>query len=181
MTALLFPDNTVLVNFGLMGRVDLFARIVRDNGAWTLTVSEECERSAQVPGHESLVEFRALLGDPMIPALAERIDTGLLRAQLAQPGDAPTRHLGEAEAIAIISHRGLSAAFVTDDVGARRLALANGGIRTYSTTDLLKLAVRAKLTSEDGAWALVELLRAHGRMVGNVPRTFVKFQNWCER
>lgn len=130
------------------------------------------------PGLSELARMPAILGDPILPTRAERVDLALYRARLASPGDPPTRHLGEAEALAIISNRGLGEVFITDDNGAKLLAAALG-VRTYATTDLLLLAVRARLLTLDEAWQLVGVLRANRRPTGAAPTDQSGFRAWC--
>jgi hypothetical protein len=50
MTALFFPDNTVLINFAMINRMDLLERLANGNGAWCATVAAECRKSADFPG-----------------------------------------------------------------------------------------------------------------------------------
>lgn len=181
MAHLLFPDNTVLVNFGLMGRVDLFAELVDGRGAWTNTIAEECRRSSRQAGLESLARMPEILGAALIPTPVERIDTLVLRERLAAPGEARTAHLGESEALAILVSRRLSAVFITDDRGAARLAAAEDvQVRTYTTGDLLRLAVRSKRLDADTAWDLVTLLRSKSRHVPGMPESRVHFDHWIQ-
>jgi hypothetical protein len=179
MSALLFPDNTVLVNFGLLSRVDLFAELVDGRGAWTYTIATECDRSAQREHLESLSRMPDILGTPLFPSVRERIDTYSLRARLAAPGDPPTAHLGEAETIAIMLAREIPGAFVTDDRGARRLAQAPDiQIPIYTTGDLLRLAVRASRIDADTCWELLQRLRSLDRRIPGVPGARGDFDHW---
>lgn len=163
MTVLLFPDNTVLVNFALIGRIDLLERIANRNGCWCATVASECARSARVPGLEGLRGVPAFLGESLRPeSRAEYLDVMLLRTELARPGDLPHHHLGEAETLAIMIRRALSAVFVTDDGAARRLA-AKHKVVTYSTWDLLRLAARTSLVDVDALWTYIQILRSERR------------------
>lgn len=123
--------------------MDLLATIVGENGAWCATVKFECHKGASIPGLESMSEAEDIFGDPLFPEGAEHIDINLLQEQLRGPGDGDSAHLGEAETITIIRRRRLPAAFVTDDGDARRHAESEG-IRTYTTWQILKLAVATK-------------------------------------
>lgn len=160
MTTLLFPDNTVLVNFALINRVDVLQHIMSGRAAWCATVASECARSAGEPGLAAMTDFAGTLGDPFYPETqAEHLQVRLLREELAVPGDGPARHLGEAETLAIIMSRKLEAVFVTDDRGARRLAAVHE-IRCYTTWDMLKLAGgRTKLIDPDALWGYLQTLR----------------------
>jgi hypothetical protein len=120
-----------------------------------------------------------ILGQPLIPTPAERIDTATYRTQLASPGDDPKKHLGEAETLAVITGQALNAVFVTDDHSAAALVQAVTGRPCYSTTDLLKLAVRTSRLSADAAWALIGILKSNGRHPRGVPTSFDAFQKWC--
>ncbi|AEH08929.1 hypothetical protein FsymDg_1462 [Candidatus Protofrankia datiscae] len=54
MAVLLFPDNTVLINFAILNRMDLLGRLANGNGRWCATVAAECDASAQQPGLAAL-------------------------------------------------------------------------------------------------------------------------------
>jgi hypothetical protein len=115
VATLLFPDNTVLVNFAIMSRMDLLARLANGNGQWCATVARECARSARVAGLAALNDAGSIFGEPLLPNAVELQDARIMRDQLASPGDSRTAHLGEAETLAIITRRQLVCFFVTDD------------------------------------------------------------------
>ncbi len=46
MAALIFPDNTVLINFASVHRLDLLRAWLRDRGRWTEAMAYEAQRSA---------------------------------------------------------------------------------------------------------------------------------------
>jgi predicted nucleic acid-binding protein len=180
VTPLLFPDNTVLINFALINRADLLARIANSNGRWCGTVARECARSALEPGLGDLQQMPEIFGEPLRPETgAEHIDVGLLRDDLAQPGDEKHQHLGEAETLAIMLRRNMNGIFVTDDKSATRLA-ASRGVRTATTWGLLRLAVTVKLIDADTAWGYVQVLRGQGR--GSPPGVFDRrtFDRWLD-
>ncbi len=180
MTTLLFPDNTVLVNFAHIKRCDVLQHIMVGRAAWCATVASECARSATEPGLDGMAAFAATLGDPLYPETpAEHLQVRLLRDALAVPGDGPTKHLGEAETLAIILARGLEGTFVTDDHGARRLAAVHE-IRCYTTWDMLKLSGRVKLIDPDALWGYLQTLRELGR--GNPPGVLShsSFEAWLQ-
>jgi predicted nucleic acid-binding protein len=107
-----------------------------------------------------------IFGEPEFPRDAEYQDIRVLRDELAQPGDQPTSHLGEAETIAIILRRRLTCFFVTDDRGAARLAAKNN-VPTVTTWHLLKVAHRQGWVDADTLWGYVQTLRGQGR--GGLP------------
>jgi hypothetical protein len=100
MSALMFPDNTVLINFATINRMDLLERLANGNGRWCATVATECGESAKFPKLAALDGAREIFGEPLFPDEAEHQDVRVLRDQLAGPGDRPSQHLGEAETIA---------------------------------------------------------------------------------
>lgn len=181
MSLLIFPDNTVLVNFALMGRVELLESLVRGRAAWTMTISGECHRSAQEVGLEALLRMPEVFGEPLLPTPAERRDAQLYRERIAGKDLRPNASLGEAEALAIINRRHIEGAvFVSDDAGAREIA-PRLGIVVYSTLDLLGLARRTNLIDTGDMWSCIEILRSKGRRIGPAPATFESFTEWVRR
>ncbi|MFH8252909.1 hypothetical protein ACH3VR_21260 [Microbacterium sp. B2969] len=177
-THLLFPDNTVLVRFARVQRMDLLAALVRGNGRWCGTVAGECDRSAQEPGLETMAQAHAMFGEPLrLQTGQEIVDTTTIRTSLAAPGDPVTRHLGEAETISIITNRRLTAFFVTDDRDAAQRAEEHG-IRTYTTWDLLRLAVRIGALTADEAYDYVRELGGHREKLIQV-QTRAAWTEWC--
>lgn len=139
MPKLFLPDNTVLINFAIIRRMDLLAELLKGQGAWCVSIARECAKSQAY--HPDLDQAGAMFGSPLVPTAAERIDTNILREAMASPGEPATQHLGEAETIAIITARRLDCLFLTDDGGAAVLARRHG-IAAVSTWDLLRLAHR---------------------------------------
>ncbi|MGW6280539.1 hypothetical protein [Kribbella sp. NPDC055071] len=162
--SLFFPDNTVLINFAVIGRVDLLEKLANGNGRWCLSVSQECARSARIDGLSALNGVRDFLGRPLEPTPAELLTTRMLREAMAAPGDRPTKHLGEAETIAILTSRELrsTAVFVSDDTGALIHAEAHG-IKIADTWDLLLLAERVGMISAEVHAQYVAALRSADR------------------
>jgi predicted nucleic acid-binding protein len=173
----MFPDNTVLINFAIINRMDLLGRLANGIGRWCATVATECAESAKLPELAALSVALEIFGEPLFPDDAEHQDVRVLRDQLASPGDPATQHLGEAETIAIIVRRRLSCFFVTDDGSARRLAAQNG-IQVVSTWHLLKIAHRAGLLDADTFWGYVQTLRGRGRGTPPGVRDRPSFDQW---
>lgn len=101
----------------------------------------------------------------------------MLRNQLASPGDPPTKHLGEAETVAIITRRRLSCFFVTDDRDAARLASQNG-ITVASTWRLLQVAHRKKWIDADTLWGYLQTLEVNDRGTPPGVRDRAAFDKW---
>lgn len=180
MTALLFPDNTVLVNFALTHRMDLFEQAAGGGrGRWCGTVAKECVLSARLPGLEDLGRVPDILGTPLYPETgAERLEVHHLRTELATPGDRPTDHLGEAETLAIITCRpDMTAFFVTDDRGAARLARTRE-VQTITTWELLRILLRRTRIAEDEARVFVQTLHTARRALPRGCRTEHDVWRW---
>lgn len=177
MSALFFfPDNTVLVNFGHINRVPLLGQLT-PNLAWCEVISQECAESARQPGLASLHYAGQVFGPPWKPTDAERELTFELRTAMMEPGDGPTKHLGEAETIAIITTRQTHAIFITDDGGARRSAEAEG-IKVITTWDLLRAAHRRGHLTVQDAYADAQTLDSLGRGWPPCGRSLVAFAAW---
>jgi predicted nucleic acid-binding protein len=177
VASLMFPDNTVLINFAIINRMDLLERLANGNGQWCATVSGECAESARYPGLAALSTAETIFGEPLYPNAAEHQDVQVLRDQLASPGDPPTKHLGEAETVAIITRRRLSCFFVTDDGDAARLASQNG-ITVASTWRLLQVAHRKEWIDADTLWGYLQTLRVNDRGTPPGVRDRAAFDKW---
>jgi predicted nucleic acid-binding protein len=175
----MFPDNTVLINFAILNRMDLLSRLANGNGRWCATVATECAESAERPELAALDGVPDIFGEPFRPDDAEHQDVRVLRDQLAAPGDPPTKHLGEAETIAIIVRRQLTCFFATDDREATRLA-ADNGVRTASTWLLLRVAYRKGWLDADALWGYVQTLIGQGRGAPPRVRDRLSFNKWLD-
>jgi predicted nucleic acid-binding protein len=173
----MFPDNTVLINFAIINRMDLLERLANGNGRWCATVATECKESAKLPALAALDGAGQIFGEPLFPNEAEHQDVRVLRDQLAGPGDRPTQHLGEAETLAIVVRRRLPCFFVTDDRGAARLATKNG-IGVADTWHLLKVANRKGWLDADTLWGYMQTLGGQGRGAPPGVRDRPSFNKW---
>lgn len=177
MPLLLFPDNTVLINFAYIHRMDLLCRLAH-NGAWCATVALECDRSSKQAGLEDMAQAHSIFGEPLRPETgAEHIMARTFRTQFAKPGDGPKQHLGEAETLAIIACRSLRAIFITDDRSVPVLADKHG-ITIVTTWDLFRVAAHAGYVDRDALWSYLLILRQKGRggPPGVTGRT--SFEDW---
>lgn len=172
MPPLFFADNSVLVNFGFLQRMDLLEQVLRGHGTWCHGVSVECDRWSTKEGYSSLSQAWAFLGRPHEPTRSERLDTLVLQRELAEMKDGRVgpdwvpdgRDYGEAETLAIIGRRFRDAVFITDD---RRAALRAAGsvdqrleripVRIITTCHLLRMAVRTPLPLDrDESWTCIQ-------------------------
>jgi len=179
-SAAVIPDNTVLINFAHINRMDVLKRLIRDRGIWCASVAQECSNSAKQAGLEALEGAVEIFGDPLYPDTeAEHLDVRLMRLELAQPGDSRYAHLGEAETIAIVTRRQIDAIFITDDRGAARLA-KKYQVRHTSTWSLLRLASRAGFLDRDTVWSYVLMLANAERGAPSDVRTREQFEKWLD-
>jgi predicted nucleic acid-binding protein len=177
MAVLIFPDNTALINFAIINRMDLLSRLANGNGRWCATVSIECARSARVPGLAALDDAPEIFGEPLFPDDAELQDVRVLRDELASPGDQPSKHLGEAETLAIVARRHLNCFFVTDDRDAARLANKHG-VRAVDTWRLLSVAYRKDWLDADTLWGYVQTLQGRSRGAPRGVSDRLSFDKW---
>jgi hypothetical protein len=152
----------MLINFALIDRMDLLDRLANGNGRWCATVATECAESARLPELAALHGAQAIFGEPFFPDDAEHQDIRVLRDELARPGDQPSKHLGEAETLAICVRRQLRCFFVTDDRDAARLAFAHG-VQAVDTWALLRVAHRQVWLDADTLWGYAQTLQRQGR------------------
>lgn len=176
MSLCFFPDNTVLVNFGHTNRLPLLRDLIPDR-RWCEVVAQECAASANVPGLANLRHVRDIFGEPLTPTERERDRTFELRDQMRKPGDAATKHVGEAETIAIITSRSIKAVFITDDKGARSTAEA-AGITVITTWDLLRIAHRKGLITGAEAYSDTQTLESLDRGWPPCGKTSAEFTRW---
>ena len=171
MDCFFFPDNTVLINFTLLDRSDLLEWFVRGAGAWTLSVARECERSARIEGLSAMAGWCTVFGTPLVPGPAELVDAHAIADRMRSPGEhSPAQHMGEAETLAIVLRRRMSAVFLTDDHAAARAAAAEPLVRgVASTSKILALAEAAGRIQHSEARGYLAHLLNEGRVMGNPP------------
>ena len=176
MSLCFFPDNTVLVNFGHINRLPLLAAMIPDR-RWCEVVSQECAESARVPGLANLRHARDIFGEPLTPTERERSRTFELRDQMRGPGDAATKHVGEAETIAIVTSRDIKAVFITDDKGARASAEVRG-ITVITSWDLLRIAHRKDHIALAEAYSDAQTLDSLDRGWPPCGKSLADFTRW---
>lgn len=174
---LLFPDNTVLINFALIRRMDLLERLANGNGRWCASVASECRKSSRREELGALARAAVIFGEPLYPDRAELQDTLALRAELEAPGDAPDAHLGESETLAIMIRRDLRGFFVTDDRAAMSLA-ARKRVQAVTTWQLLLVATKTGFLDPDTLWGYVQTLDRSKRAIPPGVRDRLTFDAW---
>lgn len=158
---LLFTDNTVPINFSLIHEIPLLRELLNGQGAWTGTVQAECENSVSTGLYSELEDVAGFIDHLYLATDDEWKQARAIRRDIAKPDEPFPKSFGEAESIAVILNRGLSAAFLTDDGGAadyveqRKL-----GLQIISTAELLALAVElGHITEDTGRNHIMDLSR----------------------
>lgn len=172
---LVFADTTVLLNFGLCDAISLLHAIVGERGTWTQTIRGECrrkERDFDIEGTADAVE--EFFGDPLWPDDAEHKSIRSLRATLAKPHEHPDKHLGEAELITIIEHRGLNALIVTDDQDVA----PHTGAPCITSWDLIGLGIKKRVIDEPTARRMRTRLLQEKRVHIHEIRDASMFEVW---
>jgi predicted nucleic acid-binding protein len=179
VSRLFFADNTVLINFALLDRMDLLGRLANGCAAWTAAIRRECRASADALDNDQLRGAAAIFGTPVRMTDPRTIREALtLLEQMREPHDPADRHRGEAETIALIAVEHTGSLFVTDDADARSRAQERG-IRSVSTCQLLRLAIRVDALTAHDAWAYVCELRRRGRTLHDSPHEESTYMQWC--
>ena len=173
----MFPDNTVLTNFALINRMDLLRRLANGKGRWCASVASECRNSAKRRDLAALDDAEDIFWRAHVPGSSRTPGCAGAAQPASRPGDPRTRHLGEAETVAIAVRRQLDCIFITDDRAAARLA-ANNGITVATTWDLLPMAHRMSWVDADTLWGYVLTIEGHGR--GSPPGVWDRqsFNKW---
>lgn len=175
MVSFFFADNTVLVSFATIGRMDLLQTLFNGKGAWCPTVRDECHDSANFPGLGSIIDADTFLGAPIMPTKSELLRAQQFRTQLAKPGESKYKHLGEAETLAVMVGRYNFEILVTDDLDAKRLA-AHHNVRVVTTLGLLKLVERLNLAQPHDVIDYLRVLRSRG---APVITSVTDLRNWA--
>ncbi|MEU6244576.1 hypothetical protein [Streptomyces sp. NPDC047024] len=170
--ASLSPDNTVLCNFGTVGRLDLVRKVLDGHGRWTEAVAEEARRSAAYVRGLTQLRAEGWLGEPIELcteaeiALADR----LRRAVFGGTRSEPMRHLGEAETLTLIQTREefAGAVWITDDRDAGEYARGRGISVKNTVTLMREAAVAGQIHYTEGHRLLLAMV-ADGRHIRGIP------------
>ena len=165
MSALWFPDNTVLCNFAAAGNLNLLRDLIDGRGRWTEAIAYEVSRSARVHPALGDIPGAGWLGDPIAISLDESMRVEAIRvAALGGARADPLQHRGEAETCYVIRHvTGIrESVLITDDEAAydfgRQL-----GILTWDTRTLVENLVANTTLNAVDAFALFMAMLDAGR------------------
>lgn len=163
-----FPDNTVLVNFACISRIDLLKEILRDRGRWTDAIAYEAQRSARIYPELGSIARDAWLGDPIevTDRKEQMIIESIRRAAFGGSANEPLKHLGEAQTCHVIrTNPEFSASFwITDDHDAAEYAKRQG-ITTRDTQDLISEGVQDNCVSRDDGFKILQQMAQLGQAV----------------
>lgn len=162
----LFPDNTVLCNFGVVNRLDLLETILNGRGRWTSAVAGEAEASAQYVPALRAVASAGWMSDPIeITEDTDILHIDRIRRVVFGGTDAkPLQHLGEAETCYVMTTwpEFASSWWISDDRDALRYAKRQG-IPAYETIDLMAMAVNDGDIVDAVAFEIMQRMASCGR------------------
>ena len=161
MTLAVFPDNTVLCNFGSVHRLDLLEKFLDGRGRWTEAVAYEASRSAAY-----VTDLLELVADGWLDGPIEIDDRreideidAIRRAVFGGTEAEPLKHLGEAQTLYVIRNRVefSDAIWISDDQEAVAYARVNG-IPVKETMHVVAEVVQyGWLSAADGHGMLVQM------------------------
>jgi hypothetical protein len=168
-----FPDNTVLINFGTVSRLDLLRDWLRGRGRWTQAVSDEAAASAShVQALLGLVE-KGWLGSPIEidqPAAIREVER-LRRSVFGGAMSRPRQHLGESQTCYLLKFETAWSGswWISDDVDSVEWARFQG-ITVRTTLDVIReLVADGDLTAAHGYRLLEQMVEA-GRFNVAMPK-----------
>ena len=164
---LVVADTCSLVNFAVMGRVDLLEATLLGRAHWTQAVEYEVRMMASGIQTLKLIVDGGWLGHAIeLDTPQDRTAVTAFRAFLGGTSDRPLQHLGEAESIqAVLSRSHLrDAVLLTDDHDATLLANSKQ-VRVWNTAALLADAFQRGDIGHPAAYELLRSMRQVGRGV----------------
>lgn len=165
MSMFLFPDNTVLVNFASVERLDLLEAVLDGNGRWCEAVASEAKTSAGWSPSLASIPEQGWLGDPI--EISDPIDVAqvdaLRRNVFGGSIKIARQHLGEAQTCHVIDRwedlKGSK--WISDDRDSLEYARSKF-IAVLETRDIVSQAVQLGKMTQHLGYALIEQMRALG-------------------
>jgi hypothetical protein len=153
-----------MINFAVVGRIDLLETVLRGRGRWTEAVEQEARKSGQY--YPALGKSTAWLGQPIeVNDLFEiRQIEGIRRAVFGGSSIRPLQHLGEAQTCYLLRFRTefRESLWLSDDRDAIAYA-KHQGIVTRETWEVVAEAVAMGDINADDGYALVEEMSSSDR------------------
>lgn len=151
MPALLFPDNSVICNYGIVEKISLLITFLNGRGRWTQAVEYEASRSARhYPDIDQLLS-KNCFGESIEVDAAAQVEA-IRRGQFGGTSDAPLQHMGEAETLYVVRNvtEYHGSTWITDDLAAFDFA-AHIGITTWDTRRTIEqLIADYEITAKEG-------------------------------
>lgn len=183
---LVFPDTTVLINFGLVEEMPLLDTLVAGNGSWSATVASECDDQAVKLNLPRMSEAHTIFGQPLrLVTQAEYLDFRLNQDYFRQASSDPSAsHAGESETLAILTSRSIKSVLVSDDTGVPlRIASldVHPTIQTTTSWHFFRIAHWKGHITEARLWEIRSILLAKGRGCPIEVRKQARFAQWVKR
>lgn len=121
MSAVIFTDTSLLVNFEIIGELGLLEALIARSAQWTHEIRREV--ASMTTTYQGLNVVADFMPDALVPTSAEMVLTRTIRDAMTGPGQPPTKNIGEAETMAIVESR-----YVLDGV---LVATEDRGVVTY--------------------------------------------------
>lgn len=174
MQPCLFPDNTVLINFAVIDRLDLLSLYLGDRGRIVEAVRYEVERSSSRIPNLAAEDWGDWFGEP-IRIVAENDIRAVELMRTARFGGSKSdhlQHLGESQTIHVVSQDpGFQGSLIlTDDKDAYRFASMRGILVRHTVEILRDLVGFQEITSQQ-AFELTVAIRdsPYDRTLLNLP------------
>lgn len=173
MSAVIFTDTSLLVNFEIIGELELLEELIARSAQWTLEIRREV--SSMSTTYQGLQTVAGFMPEALTPTTAEMLLTRKIRDTMTGPGEPRTKNIGEAETMAIVESRYVLAGVLvaTEDRGVvtyvnqlnarRRADGLSPDVRVLTTRKLLEVGVRKGVLTDRTRQRHLETLRWRSR------------------
>lgn len=161
----LFPDNSVIINFVMIDRLDLLRAFLRDRARVTQAVSQEINDSVSKVAGLNKLDQEEWFGKPIRLTRQKQQIEGIRRFVFGGRVDQPKKHLGESETLYLIQHDKdfVGSIWITEDRSAYDYARANT-IPARNTFEVFcELCADGALTADE-AFEYLEYLYEEARL-----------------
>jgi predicted nucleic acid-binding protein len=170
-----FPDNTVLINFAVVDKMELLVTYLSGRARVTQAVAAEIRKSAERVPHLREFDVEKNCGAAIeLTTDADNRSVFQIRKRFASRDDPPTKHLGESETLHVISSRKefTYSRFLTEDRDAYRVA-GSMGVLCSTTMEVFQELVARREVSSGEAFALLQEIAdsPYGRTLLMKPKT----------
>lgn len=174
-----FPDNTVMINFAIVDRLDLLEVYLHGEARVVEAVWREIVQSARHVPALAGVDQATWFGKPIrITKTADQ--TAVENTRVGRFGgtkDQPLKHLGESQTLHVIQkfpdYSG--SVWITDDASAYKLGKGQAVVTRHTVDVLRDLVARGELTSHE-AYELCEEMQDEERTLIDPPSSHRDFE-----